>query len=91
MKLIYSPTARNDLFLIYDYIANDNRRAAEETILRIEQTLLLVCQFPEMGRIGDATDTREFSVPNLNYKIVSRVEADAVRVLNIIHSARQWP
>ena len=91
MKLIYSPTARNDLLLIFDYIASNNRRAAEETILRIEQTLLLVCQFPEMGRVGDIPGTREFAIPNLKYRIVYRIEDDTVRVLTIIHTSRQWP
>ena len=58
MKLVYSQAARKDLLLIFDYIASNNRRAAEETILRIEQTLLLVCQFPEMGRTGDNASAR---------------------------------
>lgn len=91
MKLIYSPSAESDLTRIFTYIAEDNPRAAEETILRIEQTLLLVRQFPEMGRLGDFSGAREFSGPGLPYRIIYRIETEAIRVLNIIHTARQWP
>lgn len=91
MRLIYSPSAADDLNSIFDFIADDNPRVAEETILRIEQTLLLLQQFPSMGPIGDILNVREFAVPSLPYGIVYRVEEDAVRILNVIHEARQWP
>ncbi len=91
MKLIYAPSAEADLDEIFDYIAIENQRAAEEVILRIEQTLVLVSNFPEMGRPGIVAETREFSIPNLSYRIVYRLEDDAVRVLNVIHTSRQWP
>ena len=91
MRLIYSPSARFDLNHVFDYIAKDNPRAAEETVLRIEQTLLLICQFPELGRLGQVPETREFSIPNLKYRIVYRVEIDAIRVLSVVHTSRRWP
>ncbi len=91
MKLIYAPSAKADLNQIFDYISKDNPRAAEETVLRLEQTLFLVCQFPEMGHLGELPETRELSVPGLTYRIIYKVEVEAIRVLNIIHTARQWP
>jgi len=91
VKLIYGSSAEADLNRIFDYIAEDNPRAAERTLLRIEQTLLLLAEFPDIGHTGDVSETREFVIPNLKYRIVYRMEGNAIRVLNVNHTARQWP
>ncbi len=46
--------------------------------------------FPFMGRRGAITGTREI-IPHESYRVVYQVEAQAVSILMIIHTARKWP
>ena len=91
MRLVYSPDASADLHDIFDYIQPHNPRAAEEVILRIEQTALLLEGFPNLGRPGRVADTREFFVPSLRYVLIYRVEGEIIRMLRVLHTRRQWP
>lgn len=93
MRLLYSPAASADLHDIFDYIEPHHPRAAEETILRLEQTALLLEQFPMLGQAGRVEGTREFFVPGLRYVLIYRIEEarGVVRILRILHTRRQWP
>jgi len=45
---------------------------------------------PNFGRPGRLTDTREL-VAHQNYILVYDLAGDLVRVLRVLHAARQWP
>ena len=45
---------------------------------------------PNLGRPGRLTDTREL-VAHRNYILVYDLAGDLVRVLRVLHAARQWP
>ncbi|WP_338860050.1 type II toxin-antitoxin system RelE/ParE family toxin [Mycetohabitans rhizoxinica] len=75
---------------IYGYIEADNPVAA----LAIDELFLekaaLLIEHPSLGRLGRAVGTREL-VAHRNYIVVYDVAGDRVRVLNVVHVARQWP
>lgn len=91
MELRYSPEARADLNDIFGYIVQHHPRAAEETLLRIEQTALLLEEFPGLGHPGRVYGTREFFIPGLRYVLIYRVEEEIVRMLRVLHTRRRWP
>jgi plasmid stabilization system protein ParE len=45
---------------------------------------------PHLGRLGRAPGTREWVV-HPNYILVYEVAAGAIRILRVLHAARQWP
>jgi toxin ParE1/3/4 len=45
---------------------------------------------PKLGRPGKIPGTREL-IPHENYRLVYEIEGDAVWVLALVHTARQWP
>ncbi len=45
---------------------------------------------PKLGRPGKIPGTREL-IPHENYRLVYEIEGDAVWVLAVVHTARQWP
>ena len=45
---------------------------------------------PQLGRPGRVEHTRELVV-HRNYILVYDVAGDLVRVLRVLHAARQWP
>jgi plasmid stabilization system protein ParE len=65
--------------------------AADRTTARILQSIRHLAAFPHLGRRGTLPGTRELSIPGLPYKAVYRLEDDVVRILTIIHTARNWP
>ena len=55
-----------------------------------EEKATLLVDHPRMGRRGREADTREL-VAHHNYILVYDVTGDGVRVLRVLHAARQWP
>ena len=45
---------------------------------------------PGLGKLGRAAGTREL-VAHQNYILVYDTAGDVVRVLRVLHAARQWP
>lgn len=43
-----------------------------------------------MGHAGREAGTREFAVPGTAYIVVYRVRDDRLRILAILHGARNW-
>jgi addiction module RelE/StbE family toxin len=90
MELFWTHEATQDRDEIYDHIEVDNPVAAltlDE--LFAEKTGRLV-DHPDLGRTGRVTGTREL-VTHQNYIVVYDVTDNVVRVLRVLHAARQWP
>ena len=92
MNVNFTPQARDDLFSIRDWIAEDDVRVADQVIARIVQTAMMFGQFPMLGRVGRVAGTREFSVVGLPYLIVYRIESETeIDVVTVVHTRRRWP
>lgn len=91
MRLVWNDNALDDLERIRDYIVEDNPSAAVRVILRLRDELERLTTFPNMGRAGRVAETRELIYPRLPYVAVYRVDGDTVEILNIIHTAREYP
>ena len=90
MKLYWTPEALDDRRAIYDYIEADNPRAALTLDELFSEKVSLLIDHPGLGRIGRVTDTRELVV-HKNYILIYDATSELVRVLRVLHSARQWP
>lgn len=90
MKLVWTRPAAADRREIRAYIAQDNPSAA----LALDELLFeragRLIDHPQLGRLGRVAGTREL-VAHRNYILVYDVSADTVRVLRVLHAARQWP
>ena len=91
MRLAITPRARQALAELQEHISRDSPRAAETVADRILQTADLLTQFPRMGRVGALPDTYEFVVPNVSYRLIYRLDGDLLRLLDVVHTRRQWP
>ena len=45
---------------------------------------------PNLGKPGKIAGTREL-IPHENYRLVYEIEREAVWILVLIHTAKQWP
>jgi toxin ParE1/3/4 len=90
MKVVVHESAEDDLDRIFQWIAKDNRSAAEKMVARIRDriNLLELDSLAKMGRPGLVIGTRELI--EYPYIIVYEVDNDqrTVLVLTIVHGAR---
>jgi addiction module RelE/StbE family toxin len=91
MLLEWSVFAIADREAIFDYIAAESPRAAVTIDDRIESSAEGLTNFPEMGRPGRISGTRELVINGTPYIAAYQVSNEAVRILRILHGAQQWP
>ncbi len=90
MKLVWTQPARQDRREIREYIAADSPGAALALDELIAKKAGHLVDHPGLGRPGRIAGTREL-VAHRNYILVYDVAGEWVRVLRVMHAARQWP
>lgn len=91
-RVEWRPLAHNDLRGIIQYIASGNKQRAETFNKALRGKVARLAQFPELGRAGRISGTRELVV-HPNYIVFYRVLDDTrmVQILRVKHAAQQWP
>jgi len=87
MRVIYHKGALRDLNSIFAHIAKNDPAAAERVVSRIRAVASLLAGSPYLGRPG-RRGARFLSTAGLPYVIIYRVEAAAIRIFAIFHTAR---
>jgi addiction module RelE/StbE family toxin len=88
--LVWTRSAFADRRAVRDYIAQDNPAAALTLDELFAHKAGYLLDHPRLGQLGRASGTREL-VAHRNYILVYELAGDQVRVLRVLHSARQWP
>jgi toxin ParE1/3/4 len=91
MQLKWSAFALADRTTIFDFIEADNPRAAAAIDERIRSRVAGLAKFAEMGRAGRIVGTRELVISGTPYIAAYSVDGETVRILRVLHGARQWP
>ena len=92
MKIVWTEPAITDIDAIRTYIARDAETYANAVILDIFEATDRLERFPESGRVvTELSDpnTREIIVGN--YRVIYDINSDIVRILTVLHGARQFP
>jgi addiction module RelE/StbE family toxin len=89
-ELEWSDAARADLIAIVDYISDDNPDAAQRLKDDLETKTGKLPEHPRLYRGGRIDGTREMVVWS-NFIVVYQEDAFTVRILRVLHAARQWP
>lgn len=90
MALFWTPEAIQDRDDIYEYIEADNPAAALALDELFAEKAGHLVDYPSLGKPGRAVGTREL-VAHQNYILVYDTAGDLIRVLRVLHAARQWP
>ncbi|WP_437358075.1 type II toxin-antitoxin system RelE/ParE family toxin [Inquilinus limosus] len=90
MKLVWTRPANIDRKGIREYVARNNPAAALALDELFSEEAGRLADRPGMGRPGRVAGTRELVV-HPNYILAYDVAGDMVRVLRVLHAARQWP
>ncbi len=90
LTLKWRETAVDELDQIVTYIGTVHFDAAQRIKVLAQDCAQRICQHPEIYRAGRLQGTRE-AVFHPNYILVYRFDGDAVEVLNVLHTRRQYP
>ena len=86
-----SRKARRDLVEIFAYIAEDNLDAARRTNAKLVATFGTIAKQPGAGRERPELDVGIYSLPVGSHVIYYRHVQSVVRVLRVLHGARDIP
>jgi plasmid stabilization system protein ParE len=88
-RFALTPLARRDLEEIWDYLALDNRRAAERVLDRIETTIRELAKTPGLGHLREElADRRHRFFLVYSYLIVYRPETRPLQIIRVLHASR---
>jgi addiction module RelE/StbE family toxin len=90
VRLIWTRSASTDRKEIREYISQDNPAAALALDELFAEKAGRLVDHPGLGRLGRVAGTREL-VAHQNYILIYDTAGDLVRVLRVLHAARQWP
>jgi addiction module RelE/StbE family toxin len=90
MRARWTAEAVADRDAIYDYVEARNPLAALRLDGLFAERAALLADHPAMGRPGRVAGTRELVV-HRNYLLVYDVTDAEIRILRLLHAARQWP
>jgi toxin ParE1/3/4 len=93
MKVRFALEARAHIAAIHAYINERNPVAANRVIARIRAATDRLAGMPYIGRIGVASETREWVVTGLPYIVVymPNPETDEVVILGVYHGGQLRP
>jgi toxin ParE1/3/4 len=91
LPVIWTTPAKAQLAGLHAYISQDNPDAADGQVELIVDATRNLAEFPEIGRDGRRSGTRELVIGRTPYIVVYRIRLASVRVLAVMHGARRWP
>lgn len=90
MQVHWTTAATSDLENIADYLFEKTPENAARLIREICGAVLALKNYPNRGRPGKKSGTRELVVRSRPY-IVYKVGSDVLHVARILHGAPDWP
>ena len=90
MRIDWTVAAESDLDEIVRYIAEDSVANAIAFDERVQERVELLAQFPDSGKLGRVSGTRELISPRDRYRVIYEVQANTVSILRIIHGGQNW-
>jgi toxin ParE1/3/4 len=92
MRIVWTPSAADDLEQINDYLFERNPMIAAVVVRKIYSAPDILKRFPNRGRPGRKDGTRELVLSPLPYIIIYEIAPQlVVRLLRIVHGSQKWP
>jgi toxin ParE1/3/4 len=91
MQVRWTTAAASDLENIADYLFEKTPENAARLIREICEAVFALRTYPNRGRPGKKSGTRELVLPALPYIVVYKVASDVLHIARILHGAQQWP
>lgn len=90
MRLRQSAIAEQDLFAIWDYIAQDSPTAADRFLQRLGDRFQSLLKNPFSGESRDRFRTGLRSLVEGNYIVFYEPRPNEILIYRVLHAARNW-
>ena len=90
MRLRKSAIAEQDLFAIWDYIAQDSPIAADRFLRRLADRFQSLLKNPLSGESQDRFRTGLRSIVEGNYVVFYEPRPNEILIYRVLHGARNW-
>ena len=91
MTVVWSPLAISHLADLRAHIARDHPEAAGRVAMALLSAVDHLAAFPNLGRPGRVSGTRELVVPDTPYVIPYRVRGARLEIVAVFHGRQRWP
>lgn len=91
MKIVWTEPSRQDLRDIFEFIAENNPKAARSLLAEIKERVCVLVNEPQLGRVGRVEGTRELVLTGTHYILPYRVKDQQIQILAVFHTSREWP
>ena len=91
MQVKWLRNAAKNLNDTTEYIADDNPKVAREFFIHTIESVNKLPQYPELGRAGRVSGTRELVIFGYPYIVPYRIKDGNVEILRVFHTSRMWP
>jgi len=92
VKLVWTRKASRHLRSAYEYWARESSSSAADIMLdRIFSGIELLGLYPEAGRRGRISGTRELVIDITPFLVAYRTRRGRIEILSLLHGARKWP
>jgi toxin ParE1/3/4 len=91
MPIQWTQRARRQFLAIIDAVLEDNPAAAQRVYDAITNGIARLVTFPEMGRRGRVSGTRELVISSQPYIVAYRLRGQTIDILAVLHGAQKWP
>jgi plasmid stabilization system protein ParE len=91
MKVVWTPSAREEVRAIRAYIARESVTYAAGVAKRFADTVNTLKQFPELGTVVPLFREYKYVVRERivqNYRILYTIEKKRIVILSVVHAAR---
>jgi len=90
-KVIWAPSALEDVNSIAEYIARDSVDQAALFVVRLFETTDRLQEFPRSGRVIPEIGNQSCrEIIYGSYRIMYRLDDDEVWITGVVHGARNW-
>ncbi len=90
MRLRKSTIAEQDLFAIWDYIAQSSPTAADRFLLRLANRFQSLLKNPLSGESQERFRTGLRSIVEGNYLVFYESRPNEILIYRVLHGARNW-
>lgn len=87
-RVVHSKKAREDLLLIWAYIAEDNIKAADKLLDDIDEKCTLLGKNPKIGQARPDISPKMRYFPVKNYLILYQEQPQGIEIVRVLHGAR---
>ena len=92
MLIEWAESAETDLLEILAYFASiEEKETGQRIVDRLFTATGRLENFPLSGKVGSVPDTREIVLAELPYILVYTIQGDIVQIVNVVHTAREYP